>query len=120
MGGAKLGWFSRRMKRVGEKQQAFNELRLFGHQNGGLASAVGMPTEKQVPAGFLSHDGDGPAKTFAVSFSAAWTGWSLRARAVSEHDRASVGLSRQLEEPADDGNTVEVGERCDHEKTLEV
>src|SRR5215468_1673510 len=87
MGGAKLGWFSRRMKRVGEKQQAFNELRLFGHQNGGLASAVGMPTEKQVPAGFLSHDGDGPAKTFAVSFSAAWTRWSLRAR----------GAKRQVE-----------------------
>jgi hypothetical protein len=62
-----------------------------------LAPAVGMPTEKQVPAGFLSHDRNRPTKTFAVSFGAASSGRPLRAHGAKRQVEAQYRKARYNE-----------------------
>lgn len=116
---AKLVGFFWRMQRIGKKEQAVGHAGIFGEEHGGLASAVGMATEKYADGGIARgrmcgrggmfrgtgldraaglEEGGGAAKTLAVAPGAAWTrrpgGTSEAKRQVEAQDgEAAFGES---------------------------
>jgi hypothetical protein len=47
------------MERVGQKQEAISQVRVFGEQHRGLTAAVGMTSEKEAAGRHRPHDADG-------------------------------------------------------------
>src|SRR6266852_5571517 len=82
MAGTKLIRLSRRMKRVGEQEQAIRQLGLFRDEHGRLSSAVRMATQKYVTIFLLPHDRDGAAQSVPVPDSAGGGRRSMWAQAA--------------------------------------
>src|SRR6476646_7728587 len=70
MAGTKLIRLTRRMKWVGEQQQAVRQFGLFRSQHSRLPSAVGMAAQEHLTILLLSHDRNGATQPVPVPGSA--------------------------------------------------
>jgi len=73
---AKLRRVARRMKRIGEQQEAIGDLGLFCDKHAGLPSTVGVPPEKEAAGNQPSHRGHGVNQACAVTGGIARTRWA--------------------------------------------
>src|SRR4051812_20539727 len=79
MADAKLRGFPRRVKRIGEHEQAIRQACVFCREHGRLASAVRLTTHKNATRSKFSDRADCTAQSFAVLTSAA-SRWPMRTR----------------------------------------
>src|SRR5580700_5252286 len=96
MAGAQLIRLSRRMQRIGEKQQAVYQLRILRNKDGRLPSSVGMAAQKYRAAFSLSHKRDRSPQTVAVPGGTAGRGRPVRALGAkwqieTQHGEAGCG-----------------------------
>lgn len=109
VGSAELGGFVRRVKRIGEEQEAIDELRILGKEHGGLAAAVGMAAEKNTAADLFFDERDGAAQAVAVAFGIA-----------TRRAKAAVNAKGQIEaEHREIGSGESVGD-CDEQFRLAI
>lgn len=109
VGSAELGGFLRRVKRIGEEQEAVGDLRIFGKEHGGLAAAVGMAAEKNAAADLLFDERDGAAQAAAVALGIA-----------TRRAKAAVNTKGQIEaEHRETGSGESVGD-CEEQFRLAI
>ena len=111
---AELVLFTRRMQRVGEKQERGDEIGLVGTEDGGLAASVGVSAEKDLAGDEFSHCGNRIAQASAIAFGLAGEGrpewFCLAKRKIATQN--SVAVSAKSLGDRDEKWSVRVASRA--------